>query len=1068
MNKVIKFLMPKRDFSYFERQKSIFFVWQQFISIIVILLAIAYDLIFPSDNFLISFLSKITAFVFIISIVFYFKHKGLKAAGNVYSLGVAIILAGWMNIVPEDIPIYYKYIQGFYSIFGILVFSMFFATRKIMLINALLFLFTTTRIFIYAINHYPDTDIYVFGYFNHLLMLLLVVIVLYFASKFSEFAVNKANREKEIVQERNRELLASEEEIRATNEELLATTEALKGKNNELLAAEEELKANNETLKELNEKLLESKHRYGMLSDLNTEGIIISKNNIVYDINKSITDITGYSKDELLNTDFIKILIVTEDIDKVKNILKKDFSLPIQVRGIKKNKELIWLEIESKKYNYRRENVVAVAVRDITLNVLQESELKKSREQFQQLFDNLPTSMVLAELLYDNGKPYDYKILKANNAFKKVIKHYYKNITGTQLNKKNVPFWVSIGQKLIENKKNIVDEFYFEDNDAYYAITGYHIVDNKFGIIFQNITTRKRNEEKIKKLTTAVEQSANTIVITDVHGNIEYVNPKFTEVTGYTSQEAIGQNPRILNAGVLPKEYFTELWDTITAGEVWQGEFCNKTKSGNLFWERVLITPITNDKGRIVNYLAVKEDITRQKEIEKAVKKQEKIFSSFMDNIPIYAYIKDENNNLIYANKYLKDFFNKLNVSYDAMSEVIEQNVKELIIKADEDILKRRHPIKTIEFNTNITGKSMWLLDIKFPIQIDDNKGLLGGVSFDITDLKKTEVELKESIFRFKQLADSTIEGIFIHKNGIIIDVNKSLLKITGYNKKEVIGKDIRIFIAPKYSDYAEIQMKISSKVVYEIEAIKKDGSLFTVEVTSQSISKKDDICMVSFRDITEQKQMQQKILATIIQTEETERKRVAQELHDGIGPLLSTIKLYTQTYIASDSEEKRKKIEKQLIVSINDALTQVSEISNNLSPHVLTDFGLKTAIEKYIVRISKVSDITFEFDYNIKNKISHPIETTIYRVAIELINNTIKYAQASKIVLLFNEEDKNIRFIYKDNGKGFDFEMTKRKGLGMGLFNIINRVKSFNGEVIFNKGEDKGIVYDILIPENY
>ncbi len=132
----------------------------------------------------------------------------------------------------------------------------------------------------------------------------------------------------------------------------------------------------------------------------------------------------------------------------------------------------------------------------------------------------------------------------------------------------------------------------------------------------RDISIRKKTEQEIKKLSIAVEQSANTIVITDLNGNIEYVNKKFTELTGYTAEEAIGQNPRILNSGTQPKKYYTHMWKTITEGKIWKGEFHNKKKNGNFFWELVTITPLKNDTEKITNYLAIKEDITARKESE--------------------------------------------------------------------------------------------------------------------------------------------------------------------------------------------------------------------------------------------------------------------------------------------------------------------------------------------------------------------------------------------------------------------------------------------------------------------
>ena len=131
--------------------------------------------------------------------------------------------------------------------------------------------------------------------------------------------------------------------------------------------------------------------------------------------------------------------------------------------------------------------------------------------------------------------------------------------------------------------------------------------------IFSDITLQKERELELRKLLRAVQQSPVTILITDTEGLIEFVNPKFTELTGYSADEAIGQNPRILNAGQTPPEIFTDLWDTISSGNIWCGEVLNKTKNGTLFWEIATISPLFDDNGLITNYLAVKEDVTEKR-----------------------------------------------------------------------------------------------------------------------------------------------------------------------------------------------------------------------------------------------------------------------------------------------------------------------------------------------------------------------------------------------------------------------------------------------------------------------
>ncbi len=130
------------------------------------------------------------------------------------------------------------------------------------------------------------------------------------------------------------------------------------------------------------------------------------------------------------------------------------------------------------------------------------------------------------------------------------------------------------------------------------------------------IVERNRAEEKIRKLFRAVEQSPSSVVITDIEGNIEYVNPKFTQLTGYTSEEAIGQNPRILKSGKTQPDEYIRLWQSIKSGIEWQGEFCNKKKNGELYWEFASISPVKNEEGVVTHFVAVKEDITERKHME--------------------------------------------------------------------------------------------------------------------------------------------------------------------------------------------------------------------------------------------------------------------------------------------------------------------------------------------------------------------------------------------------------------------------------------------------------------------
>ena len=115
------------------------------------------------------------------------------------------------------------------------------------------------------------------------------------------------------------------------------------------------------------------------------------------------------------------------------------------------------------------------------------------------------------------------------------------------------------------------------------------------GIAIENVNTR----EQLRKLSTAVDQSPAATVITDLKGDITYVNPRFTDVTGYSLTEAIGKNPRILKSGRTPPEVYQDLWQTIAAGQEWKGEFLNRKRNGGLFWEKASITAIRDEQGAV-------------------------------------------------------------------------------------------------------------------------------------------------------------------------------------------------------------------------------------------------------------------------------------------------------------------------------------------------------------------------------------------------------------------------------------------------------------------------------------
>lgn len=173
--------------------------------------------------------------------------------------------------------------------------------------------------------------------------------------------------------------------------------------------------------------------------------------------------------------------------------------------------------------------------------------------------------------------------------------------------------------------------FWRQDGTSFpVAYTSAPILDetgNITGVVvsFRDISREQHVEQTRVRLETAIEQAAESVEITDADGIIEYVNPAFSKITGYSYQEVIGQNPRILKSGQHPEEFYKQLWETIVAGKVWHGQFINKKKDGSFFREEASISPVFNEMGEIINFVAVKRDITAELELESQYRQAQKM-----------------------------------------------------------------------------------------------------------------------------------------------------------------------------------------------------------------------------------------------------------------------------------------------------------------------------------------------------------------------------------------------------------------------------------------------------------
>ena len=384
-------------------------------------------------------------------------------------------------------------------------------------------------------------------------------------------------------------------------------------------------------------------------------------------------------------------------------------------------------------------------------------------------------------------------------------------------------------------------------------------------IISDNITEQSEAKNEMLKLSTAIEQSANVIVITDTKGNIEYVNDSFCRSTGYTKEEVLGQNSRILKSGKQDKKFYKKLWDTIIRGETWQGIFENINKQGYPYWERATISPIRSGSGEIRHYLAIKEDITEIVVAEKKLKENEEKYRNLFETSNDAIVILDDTNHFVDCNQMACTLFG------------FEKD--EIIGKTPADLSPEFQPggesslelseLYIRRIRKGDKQKFEWLHQRKdgtlLPAEVSlhnlplENAPLLYAIIRNLSDVQKIQNELQKSEERFKLLSNISFEGIIIHDKGKILDVNLAMTRITGYSFEEITsGGNIFFAIHPDYHELVREKMTISRPAPYEIEIIHKDGHFIPVEIVSNWISFGDKILRVSaVRDISRRKKVE-------------------------------------------------------------------------------------------------------------------------------------------------------------------------------------------------------------------
>lgn len=406
----------------------------------------------------------------------------------------------------------------------------------------------------------------------------------------------------------------------------------------------------------------------------------------ILELTPSVYGLLGYTREELIGK---KINALEKDVDKIRpatrQLLEKGYLNNYEMSIKDKSGEWKYLSLNARLVCATNGTPLYVdgAFRDMTARKLIEDNLDESEERFRTLFEQNRSVMLLVD-------PISVQIIDANKAAEEFYGWSHEELLNKSLKEIRVSDESEPPQSLIQSSLE-QEKFETVHRIANGSLRNVEVYISKFNIrgkpilhsIIFDITEKKKAERMSLLLGRGIEQSPVTIVITDKNGDIEYVNPKFTEVTGYTRAEALGKNPRILQSKYHDREYYEELWKTILSGQNWVGELRNKKKNGDIYWENALISPITDEKGNIINFVAIKEDITEKKKIleelinaKNKAEESDNLKTAFLNNIS--HEIRTPMNAIVGFAKFIND----PGITDDRrkqFSEIIEQSSRQLM-----------------------------------------------------------------------------------------------------------------------------------------------------------------------------------------------------------------------------------------------------------------------------------------------------------------------------------------------------------------------------------------------------
>jgi len=371
-----------------------------------------------------------------------------------------------------------------------------------------------------------------------------------------------------------------------------------------------------QTLRRQLQQLEESEQRFRAAANTASDAIITANSQgVITDWNIAASRLFGYTSAEIVNrpiADLIPAQLKLRHRQGFEKALEGHRlqlqGKPVELRGLTRGGQEVEIELALSRWKAGGEKYFTSIIRDISERKQSEKRLAESEERFRTLVVNDPEGVFVEyQGRFAFVNPGTVRIFAAESSEQligKKIMDFIHPANREYAGRRIQELLESGGSPAVGTAKVIRldgELIRVEMTASRISWQGQHAIQ----VIARDVTERLRTEEQLRKLSLAVEQSPSSVLITDTSGTIEYINPKFCEVSGYTPEELIGQTPRIMQSGNTPQETYQELWSAIQSGREWRGEINNRKKNGELIWEHMSISPIKNKREKITHFLAV-------------------------------------------------------------------------------------------------------------------------------------------------------------------------------------------------------------------------------------------------------------------------------------------------------------------------------------------------------------------------------------------------------------------------------------------------------------------------------